>query len=550
MALDGLSCHLLVTELQSLLIGGRVQKSYLINKQELLLNIHNRENYKLLFNIDAANYRFHLTEEDYRAPFQAPNFTMLIRKHFQGGILLAIQQNGLERIVEFVFEAKDDLGNPIEKSLIAEMMGKYSNLIIVETETRRIIDSLVRVPFGLSSVRQVLPGMTYTPPPQVGLLLCQEDSSDNLNDYLGISPLVAGEMHYRFPNPQEAVNELCRIYREKDFTPQISYGDKKSYCGVMPYTHLADEFATYPSMNKTLEQYYLQTGQRQELQKTRQELLRVVNQNLKSLNRTISKQEKEIEKAQAAEEFKRLGDLLKANLYQIPPGQSTVEVIDYYSDMQKVNIEINGDKTPQQNLQNFYRRYEKLMRTREHVNEQLERNNSEVSYLEGVRRDIESNDELSGLLEIKLELTEGKYMQAESKSKSKRQTTHDHSRPRQYFIDGFRISVGKNNLQNDQLTMRTAKKDDIWLHAKDIPGSHVIIHTHQGDTPMEVLLFAANLAAYYSKFRDSAQVPVDYTLIKHVTKPRHARPGQVNYREHKTLYITPHKPPEESQNND
>jgi len=555
MAVDGLSLYVITKELKEKLLNGRIQKSYQPKDNQLIINVYNQNNYKLLVNSNAENYRLHLTEESYDNPYQAPMFCMLLRKHIDGGKILDIKQPGMERIVEIVIESRDDLGNKVSKSLIIELMGKYSNIILIHTGTRKIIDAITRVPFGMSSVRQILPGLTYEAPPSDKIDIFEEHDKevenparDLVNIYEGISPLVAKELLYRFDTFDEGVKQLRKIISNKLFEPSITY-DKRDrvLAGVLRYTHVGVSYEDFDKMNEAIDKQYNLKVYNKKVNTLKNSLLNVVKSEIKKLKSTLDKQKKKYKESLKAEEYKRQADLIKSNLYQIEEGIEKVTVIDYYNeDMPEITIELNPNKTPQRNLKEYYKKYEKALRTQKMTKKYIKKNENELLYLETILNDIESFDELDNLLEIKEELLENEYIKKEENTSKNKQTKTSHSssksEPRSFMVDGFKIEVGKNNKQNDYLTLRKANKDDIWMHTKNIPGSHVVIRNNGLEVSEDVLLKAANLAAYYSKAKNSSNVPVDYTYIKNVYKQKGSNPGQVFYTDQKTIYITPEKP--------
>ncbi|MFP4456179.1 MAG: Rqc2 family fibronectin-binding protein [Halanaerobiales bacterium] len=555
MAVDGLSLHVITNELKDKIINGRIQKSHQPKKDQLIINIYNQKsNYKVLINSNAEGYRLHLTEQDFENPYQAPMFCMLLRKHIDGGRLLDVKQPGLERIIEFVIESRDDLGNLINKSLIVELMGKYSNIILLHTDTRKIIDAITRVPFGMSSVRQVLPGLTYEIPPSNKKdifddyeMEIENPTKDFVKLYEGISPLVARELIHRFETFDKSVNELRNIITNNLFEPSITFDNRgRVLAGALKYTHIGNEYKEFEFMNEAIDNQYEIKVYNKKINSIKNKLASIINNEIKKLKKTIKKQEKKYRESLKANEYKRQGDLIKANLYQIEEGKEKVIVVDYYSeDMPEITIELNPKKSPQRNLKEYYKKYEKAIRTQKMTQKYIKKNKNELDYLESILSNIESSEDLETLEEIKSELIESKYMKDKEKkdnlpNKDKKQESK--SEPRSFYIDGFKIEVGKNNKQNDYLTLRKANKEDIWFHTKNIPGSHVVIRNNGQEVSDEVLLKAANLAAYYSKAKNSSNVPVDYTQIKNVYKQKGSHPGQVFYTDQKTIYITPEKP--------
>src|SRR6056297_2997136 len=434
MAVDGLSLYVITNELKEKLVNGRVQKSYQPKENQLIINIYNHKtNYKLLINSNAENYRLHLTDGSYDNPYQAPMFCMLLRKHLDGGKILDIKQPGLERIVEITVESRDDLGNIVKKSLIIELMGKYSNIILTHTKTKKIIDAITRVPFGMSSVRQVLPGLTYEAPPSNKIDIFEDyfeevdnPTKDLVNIYEGISPLVAKELIYRYECFNSSVDHLRKIISQKLFEPSISY-DKRDrvLAGAIKYTHIGIKFEKFCNMNDALDKQYKLKTYNRKVNSLKSTLHSVINKEIKKVKKTIKKQNRKYKESLKADEYKRKADLIKANLYQIEEGHEKATVVDYYKeDMPKITIELNPNKSPQRNLKEYYKKYEKALRTQKMTKKYVHKNKKELSYLESILNDIESFGDLDNLFEIKEELIENGYIKKENTSKNSKHSSN------------------------------------------------------------------------------------------------------------------------------
>jgi predicted ribosome quality control (RQC) complex YloA/Tae2 family protein len=549
MAVDGLSLYAIKEELKELLIGSRVQKSYQPSKEQLIINLYNKgENFKLLVNSNAEDYRVHITKESFDNPYKAPMFCMLLRKHIDGGRVIDIKQPGLERVMEIIIESRDELGNLTLKSLLVELMGKHSNIILLEESNKKIIDAVTRVPFGMSSVRQILPGLTYQAPPSDkidifddGKFKISDPQRDFVSYYEGISPFIAKELLFRFNTFDKSLEELRKIVANKVFEPSITYVKHKSYCGALKYTHLSNSFEEFGSINNAFDSFYKKKLEDKILNTKKISLLSVVRSEIKKVDKILYKQKKQYYDSLKADEYKQKADLIKANLYQIQEGEKEVTVIDYYDEsMPEITIELNPNKSPQRNLKEFYKKYEKAIRTQKMLVKFIKKHESELDYLESISQSIELCDDIFALSEIEKELIDSKYIKEKS-TKTSQNKPHESksSEPRTFSKNGFTVEVGRNNKQNDYLTLRKANKEDIWLHTKDIPGSHVVIRSNGLEVDDETLLYAANLAAFYSKANKSSNVPVDYTEVKNVFKQKGAHPGQVFYTDQKTIFITP-----------
>ena len=555
MAMDGLTLRAIVDELQTILVGGKVQKSQQPKKDEIILNIYNnKKNYKLLINSNAENYRINLTKHSYENPKQAPLFCMLLRKHINSGKITKIEQPDLERVVKIFISSRDELGNPVEKVLICELMGKHSNLILANAQTLKIIDAVKRVPFGVSSVRQILPGFSYTKPPttkksiinDVVLLNNSNFSSSLVDAYIGVSPLIAKELAFRYSNYDEALTFIKNMINLKTYEPNITKSKQgKMWCGVLQYSHLASNFESFTSINSAMDEFYHIKNVTKQFNNYKQNLLKLCNKILSKNKRTLEKQLRDLKGAEKAKKHKQTADLIKANLYQIKEGLEKVEVIDYFDpELKSVTIKLDPHKSPNKNLTSLYKKYEKAIRTKENLTNRVTKNRLEIDYLESIITLINTSLVLTDLEQVKLELIEEGYIEPPKQKKGKKPKNKEvnRSQPRQYLSDdGFLIEVGRNNRQNDHLSLKKAHKEDIWFHTKDIPGSHVVIRSKGATVSESTLLLAANLAAFFSKAKCSANVPVDYTTVKRVFKQRGAHPGQVLYTHQRTLYVTPNE---------
>lgn len=550
MAFDGFVLAAITAELQAELIGGRINRVYQpLNDEIHLLIYNNSHNYRLLINASSTNSRIHLSEHEKPNPARPPMFCMLLRKHLEGGRITAIEQPGLERILRIVIAAKDELGNPTNKTLVVEIMGRHSNIILINQKDNRIIDAIKRVPIGVSSVRQVLPGLQYHAPPGFGKVnplvadsaaLPREPNKDILvKKFQGISPELARELLYRTSDTREALRLLRQVVINQEFCPSLCIKEDKWCFSAIELRHLSQDCRCYNSINKLVDYYYRNKTQREQLKRCKQELLRVVQASLKKARRKYRKQEQDYQETFLADQYKRTADLLKANLHLVKDGTAEVEVVDYYQEqMPSVVIELDPSKTAKQNLQQLYNKYEKAKRRQQALDRHLKQTQQEIDYLNSLIWTIESAETIEDCQHVRDELEIAGYLQ---RAKKRPQSgLQPESQPRQFVSsDGFTILVGRNNRQNDELTLSTASKQDLWLHVKDAPGSHVVIRCRGQIVPENTLIEAAHLAAYYSKARYSSNVPIDYTLVKHVRKPRGAKPGMVIYDNHKTIYITP-----------
>lgn len=580
MSLDGIVLHAITDELSEKLVGGRVDKIHQPESDELLIQIRNNsENFKLLLSASSSNPRIYLTKASKQNPQSPPAFCMLLRKHLGGGKVLGVEQLSLERIVIIKFESLDELGDLTQKDLIVEIMGKHSNIMLVDSSKNKILDSIKRVPVSLSSVRQVLPGLPYSPPPAQDkrdpLNVAFEEVLDILNSsdenlsthkalylhFTGLSPLLAREICYRSGVDSERLLvlldhrekrnlaegfisfysdvRLCSFYpnvvRDRDNLDVLYFSSVKlTQYGDYPFEH-------FESMSEVLEYFFLNRDSKDRIKQKSSELRKSVSLKLERILNKVEKQKLELAEASKRESLRIKGDLLTANMHMLSKGDSSVSVQNYYSEsLENVDISLNPRLSPSENAQRYYKKYNKLKTAHALLAEQIEQAEEEIDYLQNIVYSIDNCTEVQEIDEIKEELVSEGYLK-KSSLKNKKSASAP-SKPYEYISsDEYHIYVGKNNKQNDQLTMRYASRDDLWFHTKDIPGSHVIVKTNGAEVPESTVLEAATLAAYYSKASQSSNVPVDYALRKHVKKPNSAKPGMVIYENNSTVYVTPDK---------
>ncbi len=579
MAFDALSLRAVTAELQARLVPSRINKIYQPTPTELVLLLHGQgKNYKLLLSAHAQNARVHLTEFNRENPPAPPVFCMLLRKHLEGGMITAINQPDLERMFTLSVAGEDEIGLPTTKVLIAELMGKHSNLILVNQENGLIIDSLKRIPPSLSRVRQVLPGRPYQLPPGQGRANPLHLSEDGfaaaltpgepggklwkhiLNSLAGLSPLMAREIVRRagfdpetetgtmepghWPRLTAALTGFFASVRANRFVPtliQASPGGNNTAFAAFDLSLYPDEQkTTFPTMNRLLDTLYQASGTADRLEQTRQSLLRLVGAELARCRKKLAIQTEAWEQAGQADELRAAGDLILANLHAIRKGDPVLLATDYADPEQRTRtIALNPQLTPAENAQSYFRRYAKAKNSLGILAGQRNANTAEINYLETCENNLEQAAALSDLAEIRQELVEEGYLKPLSAGR-RGQAPPKPSAPFTFRSpDGYTILAGRNNKQNDWLT-RSAAPEDLWLHTKDIPGAHVLIRTRAGEpVPDSTLLAAASIAAYYSKAHGAATVPVDYTLVRYVRKPRGARPGLVIYDHQRTLMAIP-----------
>ncbi len=575
MAFDGFVTHKIASELNNIILGGKTDKIHQPEKDEIIISFRTREGlFRLLLSAATSNPRVHLTDETRENPLAAPLFCMILRKHLAGAKLKAVSQIDFDRILEFTFECYTEMGDLTEKKLIVEIMGKHSNIILTQNDNK-IIDSIKHVDFTTSAVRQILPGLIYELPPAQDKLNPESDffdsflsnlnsaSSDSLldklllNSFVGMSPLMAREIVFRkykkdkvflcdadildFANHTKVfiknfLNDFPRGFVVRDFDTKkpiaFSCTDLTQYDGMGKTDNLT-------SLSQAVEAFFSGRSLHDRLAQKSAATIKLINNNIERCNKKIAIHTENLEKAKNRDKYKIFGELLTANLHRIEPHSTSVAVENYYSEnLEKIEIPINPELSPSKNAQRYFKLYSKAKTTEESSKMQLENAETEKAYLETVLDSITRATDYTDIAEIREELAEQGYISANN-SKKKKKTKK--SVPLKFVSsDGYTILVGRNNKQNDELTIKIAYSTDMWLHTKNIPGSHVIIRTNGlGEVPDKTLEEAASIAAYFSKAQKSSGVAVDYTLAKNIRKPNGSNPGFVIYDTNYTLFIDP-----------
>ncbi|MGO1372065.1 MAG: Rqc2 family fibronectin-binding protein [Senegalia sp. (in: firmicutes)] len=579
MSLDGITIRALVYELQYALINGKINKVHQPENDELLLDIRNNGiSKKLIISASSNNPRIHFTKDTKKNPMSPAMFCMLLRKHIQNGRILSIEQDGFERVIKILISSYNELGDLTEKELIIEIMGRHSNIILVNNEEEKIIDSIKRVTPDISSVRQILPGMKYTPAPSQNkispidlnesnfLSFIKDDKSSNqlyksiYENFVGISPLIAKEICnnaeiYENLNTDElneedskklfsSFKEIIGFIMNRNSNPTIVYNEYKT--SILAFSSInLNQFENvrkenFDSINEMLDTLYETKDRLDRIKQKSLSLKKNIKTKLDRDKNKLSKQKDELLKAKTREKYKIAGELITANIYRIEKGMKEIEVIDYYNDNKDLKITLNPNLTPSENAQKKFKRYNKLKSAFAEVSDQIKQTKAEIDYLENILLSIENASDLDDLEEIREELIEENYIKYKKRNKSKNKKKKKESKAMHFLSsEGYDIYVGKNNKQNDYLTLKFADKNDIWLHTKDIPGSHVIIRKNSNEIPEQTLYEAALLSAFNSKARMSSNVAVDYTEKRNVKKPNGAKPGMVIYENNNTLYVTP-----------
>lgn len=552
MAFDGLFTYSITADLQQL-VTGRITKIHQPNAQEVILHVRaNGKNHKLLFSIHSSYARVHLTEQSIENPAEPPMFCMLLRKHLEGGFISSVKQLGFDRIIIVEIESKNEIGDPIVRQLHAEIMGRHSNLLLIDKEQDKIVDSLKHLPPSVNSFRTVLPGQPYLAPPTQNKwnpqLVTEEElatffvetknAKDIVTQFTGFSPLHAEELLYRMTSASNRVQcfkEFIASFANGGTSPMYVLANHKTYFSPIELTHLHGDMTTYPNVHELLDRVFFARAERDRVKQQAGDLERWLQNEIDKLALKTKKLTKDYERASKLDQLQLYGELLMANIYSFEKGVKEVTVINYYSEnSEEITIPVSERKTPIENAQGYYTKYTKAKNALIMVQQQLEKTKEEITYFEMLAQQVQQAAP-GDIEEIREELAEQGYLKLRHSKKKKKPVKPE---PERYISStGIAISVGKNNKQNDMLTFKIAKRTDIWLHTKDIPGSHVVIHSSEPDET--TLREAATLAAYFSKARESSSVPVDYTDIRQVKKPNGAKPGFVIYFEQKTLYIDP-----------
>ncbi|MFS9224789.1 NFACT RNA binding domain-containing protein [Streptococcus parasanguinis] len=541
MSFDGFFLHHMVQELKAELLSGRIQKINQPFEQELVLQIRgNRKNQKLLLSAHSVFGRIQRTQTNFENPAFPNTFIMVMRKYLQGAVIEGIEQMENDRILEIRVSNKNEIGDAISVSLMIEIMGKHSNIILLDRTSNKIIEAIKHVGFSQNSYRTILPGSTYIAPPKTdavnpftigdealfALLHKEELSPKNLQKYFqGLGRDTAQELAKRLETDEKL--KTFRAFFEAPSDPHLT---TKSFSAI-PFADATSQ--TFETLSDLLDDYYRDKAERDRVQQQASELIRKVENDLEKNRKKLAKQEAELAATDNAEEFRQKGELLTTFLHQVPNDQDQVVLDNYYTN-EPITIQLNKALTPNQNAQRYFKRYQKLKEAVKHLIILIQETKETISYLETVETAL-SQASLAEVAEIREELIQTGFIKRRNREK-----IHKRKKPEKYLASDGKtiILVGRNNLQNDELTFKIAKKDELWFHAKDIPGSHVVI-TGNLDPTDEVKTDAAELAAYYSKARLSNLVQVDMIEAKKLNKPTGGKPGFVTYTGQKTLRVTP-----------
>ncbi|MGM0873609.1 MAG: Rqc2 family fibronectin-binding protein [Bacillota bacterium] len=562
MSFDGLFTYTISKELKEALRNGKVTKIHQPYKYDLIFQIRaGGKNHRLFLSAHPSYARIHLTNESYENPSEPPMFCMLLRKHLEGGVIENIEQFDMERIIVIDIKSRNELGDLTEKRLMVEIMGRHSNIILIDKERDMILDSIKHLSPAVNRHRTVLPGHTYVLPPGQGKVNPFEADEDTIlkkldfnsgkldqqlvQQFAGISPLFSKEVVHRAglvnrtTVPKSFLSMIDEL-RTDNIQPQIFYKDNRELFYMMNLTHLnSRERKTFSTTSELLDRYYYGKSERDRVKQQGNDLERfIVNEKKKNENK-IKKLEATLDQADKANRFQLYGELLTANLYAVKKGDKTAEVINYYDENSGIiTIPLDVQKTPSENAQKYFSKYQKAKNSVEVVQQQIALSRNEIDYFEGLIQQIESASP-KDIGEIREELMEGGYLKQRQSRTIKKKKPLKPMLEHYVSSDGTEIVVGKNNKQNEYLTNKLAARDDVWFHTKDIPGSHVVIRSKHPSE--ETILEAANIAAYFSKAKNSSAVPVDFTAIRHVKKPSGSKPGYVIYDNQQTVYVTPNE---------
>lgn len=578
MAVDGMMLHHIVNELKTQALNSRVSQIYQPNRDEIIINLRTMNgNKKLLLSTRANSPRLHFTEYSVENPSKPPMLCMLMRKRLGGGKLKDIRQYGLDRIVRFEFECTNELGDKVIINVICEIMGKYSNVILTDGDDI-VIDALKRVDMTMSSQRLVLPNIKYElPSPQGKLNILLSEPEEVLEKIIntpgekplnkailgaveGASPVICREIEYRALGENTVGNKslsdeekeklICEIKRLSDVVLTCSgkanmlyhKGDKKpfdtAFIDIEQYGSLGEN-KTFDSFCSLVDSFYYERDSIDRMRVKSADLSKILRNLVNRTSNKINIQKRELENCADREALRVRGDLLQANLYRIERGAESVEVENFYDNNEVVEIKLNPAISPSQNAQKYYKEYNKAKNAEIYLTEQIEKGEHELVYLESLQDSLSRASSEKELAQIRLECMEQGYIKRNKNSKKNPAVLP----PLEYTTsDGFKVLVGRNNKQNDNLTMKTARKNDYWFHTKDIPGSHTIVVTDGKEISEKAVIEAARIAAFHSKAKDSSNVAVDYTLIKNVSKPNGAKPGMVIFVNNRTVYVDPALP--------
>ncbi len=578
MAYDGIITYAITRELSSKITLGKIEKVYQPGPEELLLNIHTRNgNVRLFISCNSQSARICLTNGTYTNPDQPPTFCMLLRKHLQGGRITDVRQKDSERIVEIDIEAQNELGFSVSRRLIVEIMAKHSNIVLIDIETGKIIDSIKRISIDVNRYRQLLPGFQYQYPPEqdkIPFKLISEDTGLPHDDRAimsrigGISPAISRELltycvekhdaSIVSTRPSARLHEILESIDNGTAIPRI-YSDSDGKPREFHVTDLTEfeELVTddesesgvrrtdFDSVSECVEYFFSNREASNLVKQKSMPLLKTVQAAHSKALLKKKKLSEDLLNAENSDKYRLYGELLTANIHLVKPGARKVTVLNYY-DGTEIDIPLDEKINASSNAQRYFKKYSKARTAIHEKQAQLEDNEKDIEYLESVMQSIEAADNVPLLESIRDELESTGYVRRRAKA-SQRKRKGAKPEPFKYELtDGTTVLVGRNNVENDYLTMKLASKTDVWMHTKDIPGSHVIVRLEEGrnvdDLSAELIYEAASIAAYHSKAGSGSNVPVDYVPVRYVKKPAGSKPGMVIFTHNQTVYVDPKLP--------
>ena len=578
MPLDAIALGAIATELDEKLRDAKIEKVHQPERDEIMLAIKGRNGaYKLVISASGSNARMHLATESKENPASPPMFCMLLRKHLTGGRIVKIERMGYERAVDIEISCRNELGDIVARHIICEVMGRNSNIIFLD-EARRIIDSVKHIDLTVSTVRNILPGLTYMMPPAGDRLNPGEASAEDYFNLLenspegreadraitdgvmGISPLLAGECVFcatgsrdrvigelSFDEKRKIADELYKMFQKAengDFAPCILYTkDREKAADFAPFSikQYEGEYVceNAGSMNDAANEFYFMRDRYARMRDRSSGITKVVTNNLRRAEKKLDILQKELKEASDRDKFRIYGELISANIYRINKGDKELVAQNFYDENQAdVTIPLDIKLSPSKNAERYFTKYKKAKNTEIYANEQIDITLKEIEYLDSVLYSVANAKTPQELGYIREELASAGYIKSDS-GKKKKDKPSSVGEPMEFNYMDYTIYVGRNNVQNDYLTLRMSRSNDLWLHTKNIPGSHVLVKYMGEDFPNKVIEKAAEIAAYYSKGRNSSYVEVDYCPVNHVKKPNGAKAGMVIYEGYNTALVKP-----------
>ncbi|HGD5147104.1 TPA: NFACT family protein [Streptococcus agalactiae] len=539
MSFDGFFLHHLTNELQEQIEKGRIQKVNQPFDHELVLTIrNNRRNYKLLLSAHPVFGRIQTTEANFQNPQNPNTLTMIMRKYLQGAVIETIQQIENDRILEIIVSNKNEIGDHIKATLVVEIMGKHSNIILIDKNEHKIIESIKHVGFSQNSYRTILPGSTYIAPPKTKAINPFDISDQTLFELLQTNDLSPKNLQQLFQGlGRDTALELSHCLKDNKLNDFRQFFSREYYPSLTEKSFSAVQFSssheTFQSLGQLLDYYYQEKAEKDRIAQQASDLIHRVQSELEKNIKKLAKQQDELLATENAEEFRQKGELLTTYLSMVPNNQDIVVLDNYYTN-QTIEISLDRALTPNQNAQRYFKKYQKLKEAVKHLKGIISDTKNTITYLESVETSL-NHASMEDINDIREELVETGFIKRRAHDKQ-----HKRKKPEQYLASDGKtiIMVGRNNLQNDELTFKMARKGELWFHAKDIPGSHVLIRDNLNPSD-EVKTDAAELAAYYSKARLSNLVQVDMIEAKKLNKPSGTKPGFVTYTGQKTLRVTP-----------